>query len=49
MRHNSCSTLVLAFVVLLATSAVHGQTGTKNGEWRTYGHDLSNTRHRLQK
>jgi hypothetical protein len=36
---------VLAFVVLLATSAVHGQTGTKNGEWRTYGGDLASTRY----
>ena len=27
------------------TAAVHGQTGTKDGQWRTYGGDLGSTRY----
>src|SRR5438477_12435388 len=31
--------------VAVATIAVHGQMGAKNGEWRTYGGDLGSTRY----
>src|SRR5687767_14614673 len=34
------------FVVLVAMTAVlRGQSGTTNGEWRTYGGDLGSTRY----
>jgi quinoprotein glucose dehydrogenase len=32
-----------ALCVLLCAGALVGQTGSKNGEWRTYGGDLGNT------
>jgi quinoprotein glucose dehydrogenase len=35
----------LAACVLWTMSAAWGQTGTKNGEWRTYGGDLGSTRY----
>jgi quinoprotein glucose dehydrogenase len=34
---------IIGVAYFIAVSAV-GQTGTKNGEWRTYGGDLGNTR-----
>ena len=35
-----------SFVVLLfATLPILAQSGAKNGEWRTYGGDLGNTRY----
>ena len=37
------SGLVLATCVLWCTLSVNGQSGAKNGEWRTYGGDLGNT------
>ena len=39
--------LKLALIVGLTytTVNVHGQTGAKNGEWRTYGGDLASTRY----
>src|SRR6266699_7185749 len=35
----------LAAVLLWTTVGVAGQTGTKNGEWTTYGGDLASTRY----
>src|SRR6202023_2790745 len=35
----------LAACLLWTMSPVWGQTGTKNGEWRTYGGDLGSTRY----
>ncbi len=42
-----CGLLVVPVVGVLvwATLPVAGQTGTKNGEWTTYGADLGNTRY----
>ena len=41
--------LVALSAVAIATSmmpaGLHAQTGTKNGEWRTYGGDLGSTRY----
>ena len=39
--------LMLVVALAYATVSVHGQagTGTKNGEWRTYGGDLASTRY----
>jgi quinoprotein glucose dehydrogenase len=39
--------LKLSLIVALtySTVSVHGQTGAKNGEWRTYGGDLASTRY----
>src|SRR5215813_3134695 len=34
---------VLGISLLAATSRLTGQSGAKNGEWRTYGADLANT------
>ena len=38
---------LIAVIAALAwmTPALNGQSGTKNGEWRTYGGDLGNTRY----
>ena len=33
------------FALTCITAVVHGQTGTKSGEWRTYGGDLGSTRY----
>jgi quinoprotein glucose dehydrogenase len=35
----------IACLLLWATMPVAGQSGAKNGEWRTYGADLGSTRH----
>ena len=35
----------LLFALACITVGVHGQTGTTNGEWRTYGGDLGSTRY----
>ena len=42
-----CGLLVVPVVGVLvfATLPVAGQSGTKNGEWTTYGADLGNTRY----
>src|SRR3990170_7105395 len=32
-------------VAVLAIAGVSGQSGARNGEWRTYGGDLGNTRY----
>src|SRR5258708_23201124 len=38
--------LLFVCCALLASSApLHGQSGTKNGEWPTYGGDLGHTRY----
>ena len=36
---------VLSVAVLFAGTVARAQTGTKNGEWRTYGGDLGSTRY----
>jgi quinoprotein glucose dehydrogenase len=48
MRARLRGLAVLAGLVLFGVSAtltVHGQSGAMNGEWRTYGGDLANTRY----
>jgi len=35
----------LAIVAASMTAPIHGQSGTTNGEWRTYGGDLGSTRY----
>src|SRR5688572_24413653 len=35
----------LLFALTCSTAVVHGQTGTKSGEWCTYGGDLGSTRY----
>ena len=37
--------VVTAFFLLAATAALAAQSGAPNGEWRTYGGDLANTRY----
>ena len=37
--------LLLVVALTYTTVSVHGQTGAKNGEWRTYGADLASTRY----
>src|SRR5580704_14087327 len=39
------SGIIFAALFLLAISPVAAQTGAKNGEWRTYGGDLGNTKY----
>ena len=44
IHHAVCAgTTVCA--LLLTTPAIDGQTGARDGEWRTYGGDLGNTRY----
>ena len=38
-------TALVVVVVAFLSAVVAGQTGTKNGEWSTYGGDLGNTRY----
>src|SRR5580692_7255663 len=42
---NQRAGIILATSFLLAISPVAAQTGAKNGEWRTYGGDLGNTKY----
>ena len=44
-RGMICSGLSLVIALTWTTSAVRGQTGARNGEWRTYGGDLGSTRY----
>jgi len=39
------SGIIIATLVLSAISPLPAQTGAKNGEWRTYGGDLGNTKY----
>ena len=39
------SVTVIGVTILSGALAMHAQTGAKNGEWRTYGGDLGNTRY----
>src|SRR6202167_1231740 len=39
------SEIIIATLVLLAISPSMAQTGARNGEWRTYGGDLGNTKY----
>src|SRR5262249_52114759 len=41
-RCTACTALLLC-LLLTSTIPLPGQTGAKNGEWRTYGADLGNT------
>src|SRR5262249_56197925 len=49
MRHRphawTAALSSLAVVLAAATAVLSGQTGAKNGEWRTYGADVGNTRY----
>src|SRR5687768_9155972 len=40
-----CALGSLLFALTCIAAVVHGQTGTKSGEWRTYGGDLGSTRY----
>ena len=37
--------LTPVFLLTLCAASLIGQSGTKNGEWRTYGGDLGSTRY----
>jgi quinoprotein glucose dehydrogenase len=39
------TTFVRAILILTSTIALYAQTGTKNGEWPSYGGDLGNSRY----
>ena len=39
------ASLWLLVAIAWTTVGVRGQSGTKNGEWRTYGGDLGSTRY----
>src|SRR5580658_4714582 len=39
------SGIFAAALLLSGISPLHAQTGAKNGEWRTYGADLGNTKY----
>src|SRR4051794_40462793 len=47
VRNVAWLKLILVAALAYTTVSVHGQagTGTKNGEWRTYGGDLASTRY----
>src|SRR5262245_41983767 len=45
MSHTRLRTLLSVLVALAAVAAPRAQTGTKSGEWRTYGGDLGSTRY----
>ena len=42
---SKLNVVALAGLLLALSVGVKGQTGTKNGEWRTYGGDLGSTRY----
>ena len=44
-RSVMSSAVSLVFALTWTASAVQGQAGAKNGEWRTYGGDLGSTRY----
>src|SRR5713226_7732393 len=44
-RSVMSSAVSLVFALTWTASAVRGQSGAKNGEWRTYGGDLGSTRY----
>ena len=43
--HRAGGALLAAGLAVAATSAAFAQSGARNGEWRTYGGDLGNTRY----
>ena len=45
LRNVAWLKLLLVVALTYTTVSVHGQTGAKNGEWRTYGADLASTRY----
>ena len=47
MRRTLCASILVPLACLLvwATMPVIGQSGARNGEWRTYGGDLGNNRY----
>src|SRR5437763_13875102 len=42
-RRMAATAVPAAFLLMLLFLRVSGQSGAKNGEWRTYGADLGNT------
>src|SRR6266404_1996385 len=44
-RRSTLHLISFAGLLLVLTAGIEGQTGTKNGEWRTYGGDLGSTRY----
>jgi quinoprotein glucose dehydrogenase len=44
-RTTGCAVLSSVLCALTCVNPVHAQTGTRNGEWRTYGGDLGSTRY----
>ena len=45
LRRWSAAAPIVCFTVFAAGAILSGQTGAKDGEWRTYGGDLGNTRY----
>ena len=44
-RRVALVAIPVLFTLAWTTAAVRGQSGTSNGEWRTYGGDLGSTRY----
>ena len=45
-KFSRCIVLVVSLCLLLsATAPIHGQSGAKNGEWRSYAGDVASTRY----
>src|ERR1035437_8986456 len=45
MRRMFCSATLVGCMLLWATSPAGAQSGTKNGEWTSYGGDIASTRY----
>src|SRR5713101_4838305 len=45
VRRSKLNRIALAGLLMAMSAGVQGQSGTKNGEWRTYGGDLGSTRY----
>jgi quinoprotein glucose dehydrogenase len=45
VRRSKLNGIALAGLLMALSAGVQGQSGTKNGEWRTYGGDLGSTRY----
>jgi quinoprotein glucose dehydrogenase len=45
VSRSTLNVIALAGLLMTLTVGVAGQSGTKNGEWRTYGGDLGSTRY----
>src|SRR5262245_61737653 len=45
LRTRPVAVATLTTTLFVATAALHGQSGTKKGEWPAYGGDLGHTRY----